>query len=235
VNNERAKDSSAMGIDWDERISEITLTSQTEFEFRSFPMISSCLTWREYNGTWERKNDTLIFTDQYDIIENDTRLKFSSKPNENNYLLEFNTDKNSILANKSIVIELVYDFEPGLKSTKLNLELDNKISLTIPFEDIPNRKELASFRYEYELTKGDKRYGYITENNTVNTKEKEIPNLIEVTIVEKQKKETIYRTTKAIIGENKLKIISIEKTKSELPDHIKNIAFKESYGIENEK
>ncbi len=233
VNNERAKDSSAIGIDWDERISEITLTSQTEFEFRSFPMTSSCLTWREYNGTWKRKNDTLIFSDQYDIIENDTRLKFSSNANENNYLLKFNTDRSSILGNKSIIIELVYDFESGLKSTKLNLELDNKISLKIPFENIPNREELASFRYEYELTNGDKRYGYITENNTVNVKEKKLPNFIEVTIVENPKKETIYRTTKAIIDEKKLKIISIERTESDLPDHIKNIAFKESYGIEN--
>ena len=74
VNNERAKDSSAIGIDWDERISEITLTSQTEFEFRSFPMTSSCLTWREYNGTWERINDTLIFSNQYEVVESDARL-----------------------------------------------------------------------------------------------------------------------------------------------------------------
>lgn len=235
VNNERAKDSSAMGIDWDERISEITLKSQTEFEFRSFPMTSSCLTWREYSGTWEKKNDTIIFSDNYELIENDTRLKFVNKSNENYYTLNFKTDKNSLLTNKNIVIELVYDFDSGLKDKKMNMELDNEYSLTIPFNNIPDRKKLASFRYEYELRNGDKRYGYITESDTVNVKENDLQNYVEITIVEIPKKEIVYRTTKAIIIADKLKIVSTEKTESDLTDFTEKIKFKENYIAENKK
>lgn len=235
VNNERAKDSSAMGIGWDERISEITLKSETEFEFWSYPMYSSCLTWREYNGTWKKKNDTLVFSDHYELIENDTRLKFVNKPNENYYTLNFKTDRNSDLRNKEIVIELVYDFDSGLKSTKLNLELNDKNFLKIPFKNIPDRNRLASFRYEYLLTDGDKRYGYITESNTVNAKENELPNFAEITIVEVPKKEIVYRTTKAIIKSDKLKIVSTEKTESDLTDYSQNLTFKENYAIKNNK
>ncbi len=235
VNNERAKDSSAMGIGWDERISEITLKSQTEFEFRSFPMPSSCLTWREYSGTWKKQNDTLVFSDQYELIENDTRLKFVKKPNDNYYTLNFKTDKNSDLRNKEIVIKLVYDYDSGFKSKKLDLELNDENFLIIPFNKIPDRNQLASFRYEYLLTDSDKRYGYITESNTVNEKENELPNFIEITIVEVPKKEIVYRTTKAIITANKLKIVSTEKTESDLTDYNENLAFKENYAIENNK
>ncbi|CAM1361733.1 conserved hypothetical protein [Tenacibaculum litopenaei] len=236
VNNERAKDTIGdFVLDWDERISEITLTSKTEFEFRSFPSRSSCLTWREYYGTWERKNDTLVFSDQYELIENDTRLKFVNKPSNNYYTLNFKTDKSSDLRNKEIVIELVYDYDSGLKSKKLDLELNDENFLIIPFNKIPDRNQLASFCYEYLLTDGDKRYGYITKSNTVNVKENELPNFAEITIIEVPKKEIVYRTTKAIVKADKLKIVSTEKTTSNLTDYNQNLAFKEDYAIENNK
>jgi hypothetical protein len=235
VNNERVKDSSSIGIDWDERISEITLKSQTEFEFRSFPIPTSCLTWREYNGTWEGKNDTIIFSDQYEVVESDARFTFSTKNQNKHYQLEFRTDKNSKLSDKNIEIQFVYDYDADLKDVKRKMELDNNFSLKIPFSEIPNRKKLASIRYEYFLPNGEKRYGYITENQTVNTKESDLPNQIGITFVEKPKKEIIYRITKAILIDDKIKITSREKNKSDLPDYTGEIEFKEIYGKLNAK
>ncbi|WP_272023422.1 hypothetical protein [Olleya namhaensis] len=235
VNNERIKDSSSIGIDWDERISEITLKSKTEFEFRSFPMPSSCLTWREYNGTWEKRNDTLIFSDQYEVVENDARFIFSTKNQNKHYQLEFRTDKNSKLSEKNIEIQLVYDYDADLKDVKRKMELENNFSLKIPFSDIPNRKQLASIRYEYFLPNGEKRYGYITENQTVNKKESDLPNQIGIILVENPKKEIIYRVTKAILKDDEIKIISKEKNKSDLPDYTGEIKFKEFYKKLNAK
>ncbi|WP_028284031.1 hypothetical protein [Olleya marilimosa] len=235
VSIEKVKDSSANPWVIDNRISQITLTSKNEFEFRSFPIPSSCLTWREYKGTWERKNDTLIFSEQYEIVENDARFAFSNKRQNEYYHLEFKTDKKSKLTEKHIEIQFVYDFDSDFKDVKLNMELDNDFSLKIPFNQIPNRKSLASIRFEYFLSNGEKRYGYITENQTVNVKEKELPNYIGITLIEKPKKEIIYRITKALLTENKIKIISKEKSNSDLPDYTEEIEFKEIYENESEK
>ena len=225
------KDSLANANPWfiDNRISQITLTSKTEFEFRSFPIPSSCLTWREHKGTWERKNDTLIFCEQYEVVESDARFTFSNKTQNEYYHLEFRTDKKSKLTDKHIEIEFVYDFDADFKDIKLNMELNNDFSLKIPFNQIPNRKSLASIRFEYFLSNGEKRDGYITENQTVNVKEKELPNHIGITLIEKPKREIIYRITKAVLIENKLKIISKEKSKTDLPDYTEEIEFKKAY------
>ena len=115
------------------------------------------------------------------------------------------------------------------------MELNNDFSLKIPFNQIPNRKSLASIRFECFLSNGEKRYGYITENQTVNVKEKELPNYIGITLIEKPKKEIIYRITKALLTENKIKIISKEKSNSDLPDYTEEIEFKEIYENESEK
>ena len=235
VNNERVKDTSRIGLDWDERISKITLKSQTESEFRCFPIRSSCLTWREYNGTWERKNDTLIFYDQYEVVEKDARFTFSNQDQNKYYQLNFRTDKGSKLSDKNIEIQYVYDYDADLKDFKRKMELDTNFSLKIPFNDIPNRKELASIRYEYFLSNGEKRYGYITKTQIVNEKESELPNNIVITFVENPKKETIYRITKAILAYNKLIVLSKEKNKSDLPDYTNEIKFKEVYEVESKK
>ncbi|TDU33696.1 hypothetical protein BXY82_3153 [Gelidibacter sediminis] len=232
VNNERVNDSSVNPWVIDNRISEITLTSKNEFEFRSFPIPSSCLTWREHKGTWERKNDTLIFSEQYEIVESDARFTFSNKNKNEYYHLEFGTDKKSKLSDKHIEIKFVYDFDSDFKDVKLKMELENDFSLKIPYNQIPNRKNLASIRFEYFLPNGEKRNGYITENQTVNVKEKDLPNYIGITLIEKPKKEIIYRITKAILIDNKIKIISKEKSKTNLPDYTEDIEFKEIY--ENE-
>jgi hypothetical protein len=219
--------------DWDERICEITLKSKTEFVFWSRPSYSSCLTWREYNGTWKKKNDTLIFSDQYEVVESDARFTFSTENQNKYYQLEFRTDKNSKLADKNIEIQFIYDYDADLEDIKHEMELDDDFNIKIQFNDIPNRKKLASIRYKYFLPNGEKRYGYITENQTVNKKESELPNQIGIIFVEKPKKEIIYRITKAILIDDRIKIISKEKNKSDLPDYTGEIEFKEVYEKQN--
>jgi len=234
VNYERNKESNVNTFrDWDDRICEITLKSETEFVFWSRPSATSCLTWREYNGTWERKNDTIIFSDKYEVMESDAQFKFSNKRQNKYYRLEFKTDKGSELTKKNIEIQFVYDFDSDLDNIELNMELENDFSLKIPFKDIPNRKRVASIRYEYFLLNGEKRYGYITESGTVNVKEKDLPNFIAVIFIEQPKKEIIYRITKAILIDDKIKIISKNKIKSDLPDYTGEIEFKEVYGKQN--
>jgi len=234
VNYADNKENSEILFELDERISEITLKTENEFEFWSRPNVS-CLTWREYNGTWKRENDTIIFFDQYDVMENDVKFTFQNNPNNEKFKIYFATDKNSELKKTEIKIQFVYDYDADLKDIDLKANLDNSGNIEIPFTNIPNLKDLASIRYELILPNNHKRYGYITENNTVNKKQKDLQNCIEVTLVEQPKKETIFRVTKAILMDGKLKVISSSKTKSYLPDYMSELVFKEVYEQQNAK
>lgn len=217
-------------IVWDERVGEIELNSENEFTFYIRPYYVSCSTWYEIHGTWQLENDTILFSDQYEIVESDREFKFSNNQQNYFYNLKFKTDKNTKLVNHDIRIQFVYDYDSKLDDIDTILKLDDNFCLKIQYKEIPNRNKLASIRYEYFLPNGDKRYGYITENQTVNVKNEELPNIVEVTFIEKPQKEIIYRITKANIKSDKIRIISIKKTKSILlSDYTKELRFKEIY------
>jgi hypothetical protein len=71
---------------------------------------------------------------------------------------------------------------------------------------------------EYPWNENENRIAYLTENKYLNKKEVDIPNVINVEFVEIPNKEIVYRTTKGIIQQDKLFIISSTKTKASLPD-----------------
>jgi hypothetical protein len=123
----------------------------------------------------------------------------------------------------------VYDIETDIENITINMELENDFSLEIPFKNIPNQKKLASIRFDYYLPNGEKRYGYITENQFINYKESEIPNQIEIKFIEKPKEELINRVTKATLIDDRIKIISTQMNKSDLPDYMTKIEFKDVY------
>lgn len=212
---------------WDEGIKEIILNSDKEFTFAKRPTIS-CFTWKDYKGKWKLENDTILFTDQIEIKERDVVFSFSND-NEFEYKIKFKTDRGAKLYNKQIEIEFIYDFDSKLKNFKIKKELDNDFNLKIPFNEVPNRKSLASIKYDYLFRKDDKRNGYITESQVLNRKEKELQNNIQVIIIEKPRKETILRTTKGILKENKIIIITSEKSKSTLVDYSDELYFKDFY------
>jgi len=231
---DRVKNSENLFAQMDGRINRITLKTENEFVFYVKPLLISCSTWRKYNGNWVIQNDTIIFSDQYEVIENSARFEFSNNKKKF-YHLKFQTDKNSKLTEKNIEIQLIYDFDSTLDYISLNLELENDSSIKIPFKDIPNREKLASIRYKYFLPNGEKRYGYITESRTANVKVKNLQNFITVILIEQPKKETIFRTTKATLINDEIKIISTDKTNSLLPDYTEELYFKDVYQKENTK
>jgi hypothetical protein len=220
----------------DNKISEITLKSESEFEFWSRQVINSCLTWREYNGIWERKNDTIFFYDQYEVKESDSQFSFSTKNQNEFYQLKFKTDKNSELTNKNINIAFVYDLgseEWDFEEYEMTMEDD--FSLKIPFENIPNINNLASIRFLYYLENGEKRFGFISADDTLTEKEKDLPNFIEVTLIEQPEKEIVKRITKGILIDDKIKIISTHKSKTKIKDETPELIFKEFYKKETNK
>lgn len=103
--------------------------------------------------------------------------------------------------------------------------------MIILFKDVPNLDKIAALRIEYLLNFTEKRYTYLTENKTVNIKENDLPNIINVEFIERPKKEIVYRTITALVKKDKLKIISISKTKTTLPDYKSEIQFEESYSL----
>jgi len=212
---------------WDDEIRGINLTSDKDFTFSKRPSIS-CFSWKDYNGNWEIKNDTLIFTEKLTIIENDAYYSFSEDSDED-YKIKFKSYKFNKLNDKQIEISFIYDYDSKLKDFKTDRLLDENFFLKIPYNEIPNRSELAAIRYSYVLKTGDLRRGYITENKIVNRKGQILKNKIEVTFVESPRKEEIFRTTKGILNKNSLKIISSKKSKSNLPDYTDNLFFKDIY------
>jgi hypothetical protein len=211
------------------KIHEITLSSDFTFEFWSRQSIS-CFTWHHYEGTWKKEKDTLLFSDNYEIVENDTRSTYC-KDSRPSFFIAFKTDKNSELRNKAIKIQFVYDYDAHLEDSEKVFTLKTDNTLDIPFKSIPNLSKLAAIRIEYQLNYKEKRYSYLTENNMINIKIADIPNLINVEFVENPKKEIVHRTIKGVIKKDTLVIVSTSKTATTLPDYHGQIEFEDSYTL----
>lgn len=211
------------------KINEITLYPDATFEFWSRPNVS-CFTWKSYKGNWEKKNDTLILNDNYQVEETNTKATYKNNSRQE-FQITFKNDKGTVLKNKSIKIDYIYDYDAHLENVEKIFSLDVNNSIIISFNDVPNFDKLTALGTAYLLNYNDKRNIYLTENQSINRKEKNIPNLIEVELIENPKKEIVYRTTKAIVENNILKIVATAKTKIFLPDNIREILFEESYGF----
>lgn len=229
-NHTRPKDTLLLGLRFFEpKINEITLYPDATFEFWSRPNVS-CFTWHSYKGTWKKNSDTLVFSDNYQVDENDTKATYK-RDSRQEFVLTFKTDKGSLLKNKSIKIQYEYDYDAHIDSPEKTFSLDANNSIIIPFKDIPNLNKLAAIRIEYLLNYTEKRYNYLTENKTINVKQVDVPNIIDVEFLERPKKEIVYRAIKAVVKNDTLKIISSSKTKIILPDYYRDIEFEDSYSL----
>lgn len=211
------------------KINEITLNPDATFAFWSRPSLS-CFTWHSYKGNWKKSNDTLLFNDSYQVEQNDTKAIYK-KDQRQEFVITFKTDKGSVLKNKSLKLQYEYDYDAHLENPEETFTLDANNSVTIPYNDVPNFDKLAAIRIEYLLNYTEKRYGYLTENKTINVKEGDVPNIIHVEFIERPKKEIVYRTIKAVVKGETLKIVSSYKTKTTLPDYYRDIEFEDSYTL----
>lgn len=228
-NQTRPKDSLLGFRFFEHKINEITLNPDATFEFWSRPNWS-CHTWHSYRGSWKRNGDTLLFYDKYQVEENDTKAIYK-RDSMQRFLITLKTDKGSVLKNKNIKIQYEYDYDAKLDRPEKTFTLDATNSVIIAYKEIPNLDKLAAIRIEYLINYTEKRYNYLTENKTINVKQGDIPNLIDVEFVERPKKEIVYRTIKAIVKGDTLKIVSILKTKTILPDYYRDIEFENSYSL----
>ena len=215
------------------KINEITLNPDSTFEFWSRPNVS-CFSWHNYKGTWRKNNDTIYFNDNYEIVEIEYNVTYK-KDSINSYIITFTSDKNSDFKDKEIKVQYIYDYDSHLENIEKVFKLKSSNLLEIPFNEIPDLKELTSIRAECQFNY-EKRRAYITdcsEKKYLNKKGKEIPNIINVEYIEKPKKEIVYRTIKGVLNKNKLVIVSITKSKTLLPDHNKDILFEDNYTLMN--
>jgi hypothetical protein len=211
------------------QINEIELKSDSTFEFWSRPN-ESCFTWRQYKGTWKKEKDTILFYNHYEIVESDIMVTYK-RGNEKNYHIKFLTDKNSSLKNKAVKIKYVYDNSAHLEDIEKTFYLDADNFIEILFQDIPDLNKLASFKIEYLLNYTEKRFAYLTENRFVNIRRGDLPNIIEVKIIESPKKETVYRKIKGVVHSDMLLIISNTKNKIAPPEYGDEIMFENSYSL----
>lgn len=209
------------------RIHELILDPDSTFQFWSRPL-NSCSTWHHIEGMWRTKIDTLIFTDQYEVEERNVSVTYrhNAKPS---YFLRFKTDWPAALRNKTVKLGFIYDYNAHLADVERTGSLSADQRLEIPFKSIPDHDQLATIMVEYQLDNGQKRHGYLTENETINIRKGRIPNVIDIEFVEAPKKETVYRTIKAIRDEDCLVIVFITKTAGTLPDYHRPLEFEANY------
>lgn len=211
-------------------VNQITLNPDFTYEMWMRPNIS-CFTWSSFKGTWRKEGEKLLFIDQYVISEPDTE-EIYQREKIKKYVLAFETDQKMILQGLKAKITYEYDFYSKIHFDKeINLTTDQNGKIEIPFSTIPNRDQLASIRFETNF-KGRKIYGYLTENESVNIKKTEIPNSIKIVIRENPLKETITRTVTAIKKNNKIEILSINKTTGNLKDYSNMLKLEKTYTIE---
>ena len=209
---------------------DLTISLDSTFSFYCRPHLS-CSTWQEITGKWKKENNVYTFLSQYEVAENDTRFTFS-KDFKKRYLLKFRTDNKSELKNRRIKIEYMYDYDAKIDGVEKIMNFNTDNSIDISFLEIPYHEKLASIRIEYYLSASEKRYAYITEGKTVNEKENDIPNIVEIEFVEKPTKEIVYRTTIGKLLDEKLEIVSNVKTKSSLPEYFGEISFEKYYELQ---
>lgn len=208
-------------------INEIYINSDNTFEMWMRPH-NSCFTWQEYKGTWKKNNDSITFTNQYEVKEADS-YEILKKNNSDKFTISFKTDSKKIIANQSISITYEYDFDSKINSDNSFEFTTNKNGIIeIPINKIPNFDKVASLKYKFQY-KQRKIDGYITESDYVNKKTKEIPKDIVVVLIENPKKETVIRTVKAILKDSKLYIISSNKTKTNIKDFYNQWKFEKIY------
>jgi len=212
------------------KINEITLNNDSTFEFWSRPN-SSCFTWQRYKGTWKKEKDTILFYDNYEVVENDMSVTYK-KGNKQKYSINFFTDKNSEFKNKEIKVQYIYDYNTHLEDTGKTFYTNTNSVIEIPFQNIPNRNKLAAIRIEYLLNYKDRRFGYLTENKVINVGKGDLPNIIRVELIENPKKEIVYRKIKAVVKNNTIAIVSTRKSKTTLPDYHEEIMFESSYALD---
>lgn len=207
-------------------IHEIKLSPDGTFGFTSRPT-NSCLTWRDFKGTWKKVNDTLYFSDKYPIEQDYVTTTYKNNQ-QTSFVINFRTDKDHPLLNKKIQITYIYDYYTELKDVPGNFTLNADNTIEIPFRDIPSYQQLSSIKIDY-LLNSSKRNDYLTTNQYINVKKHDIPNLISVVFVENPKKDTIYRITKGVIRDGKLFIISTQKSTSILKDYGQDLTFEDGY------
>jgi hypothetical protein len=88
------------------KVNEIILNSDSTFEFWSRPNVS-CFIWNEYKGKWKITNDTISFYDNYEIVENDTRVNYKNV-SKKSYRISFRTDRNSELKNTKKLVSNMF-------------------------------------------------------------------------------------------------------------------------------
>lgn len=210
-------------------INDIVMKPDSTFEFDSRPYYS-CVTWKNYKGKYQIINDTIVFQDNY-LVEDDKVRVFYNRTSDDFYLLKFGTDKKSYLNNRSIRIEIQYDFDAKIDDIEKTYIMDSNNEVKILFKDIPNLEKVANIRIEYLLSPTDRRSEYLTENNTINVRDSELPNHIEVEFIEIPKKQVVYRESKFLRKDNKLIFLSTFKTKTMLHDYNRTIEFEKYYTL----
>ena len=229
--NDKSAFQDIFASEFETKVNDIIMKQDSTFEFWSRPM-RSCRTWSSYEGNWSKMNDTIIFKDQYEVYESEIKFSYPNNENQDFYEFQIKTDRNSILQNREITISYQYDFDSDLEDETRTFKIDKKNKVKISFSEIPNHQELASFEVDYYLSEKERRRDYVTLNNTINRKSGDLPKQIIVEIIEAPIVEIVYRTSKAIIEKDTLKIISCKKTKTEIPDYYSELEFEDEYKIE---
>lgn len=208
-------------------INEITLNTDFTYEMWMRPHLS-CFTWTSFKGIWNRKGNNIVFTEKYEVNESNN-YQIYKQGSKDKYIILFETDNKILLKNLKVKIDFEYDFESEIKSNEpINLITDTNGKIEIPLDKIPNQDKLASLRFEIDY-KGQKIYDYLTENEAVNKKTSEIPTSIKIIIIENPKAELVTRIIKAKVDKDKIKILSINKSKGELPDFNNELKLEKIY------
>jgi len=209
-------------------IDQINLQTDTKFEFRSIPSVS-CLTWKEFNGTYKIKNDTIVFQDKFTLANPDMEFKSKSDNKMKSYIFNFQYDDKQKIDGREIKISLVYDFDSKIKDIEKLYVIDSNYRIELPFSDVPNQDKLASFKIDLNPNTSRKISSYFTTSEIANIKTNELPNIINIIFIANPKTEVITRITKGVIDKSTIRIISSNSDYS-LKNYSDILLFKKNYG-----
>lgn len=193
-------------------IHQINLLEKNKFEFRNSPSYM-CSGWKEFYGNYEIKNDTILFTEEFELEESD--FKITETSSSENFVLHFKSKKGDLTSIRNVELSFNYVTYDGLTRMDFNqvikqYKTDINGRIEIPINKIPNHDYLSYIEFSIFIDEKTERSGLYSGSDLpllgVNIMTPKVT--VSINILKNPKKENVTRKTIGILDEETIRILS---------------------------
>ncbi|MEO0471580.1 MAG: hypothetical protein AAF206_18260 [Bacteroidota bacterium] len=211
----------------------------------SFSMLDmssgSCYLWRQYDGQWRQNGDSVFLTHQYEVKGPEMLFTHSSQPDKQYFEFDFSANPSHLLREREVELRFHYAFD-RIDENGESVRLDGQVQdfsyrailnqnnqIFLPFDSVPQVHQLFAISFSFRISTDQTREAEFNHGNSFLTISTDLPNQIQILLVEQPERETIYRKLTAIIKENQLHLVTNTHTETHLEDPARRWRFFPTY------